>query len=254
MARLDLRRRRNTVSVSLAVAGRALETEIEAPVGRRRLDELLPGLRALDDRLVDAVVAEVEAGGERVSCAKGCAACCKAQPVPVTPPEAYALARLVARLPEPRRTAVRAAFAAAVERLAAAGLLDSYLDRAEPVSAEEARVVTRRYVDLRITCPFLVDDACSIYAERPFVCRQYLVTSDPALCVDPLANPVRPTPTPARFAVAMLRLGARRLDAPQHSLPLVLALAYVEAHRPELERTHESRELLADYLGELAQA
>jgi hypothetical protein len=52
-------------------------------------------LRAIDNSAVDAAVKEVDVNGETVSCCKGCSACCRAQPVPVNPPEAYALLRLV---------------------------------------------------------------------------------------------------------------------------------------------------------------
>lgn len=254
MASHRLKPRRAQLNLTLTVGGRPVDATFEAPVGRRRLDELLPGLRALDDQLVDAVVADEAAAGRQISCAKGCAACCKAQPVPVTPPEALALARLVARLPQPRRAEVEAAFRAAEERLRAAGLIEAYLDRSQPLASDAAREIARRYFDLRIACPFLLEDACSIYAERPFVCRQYLVTSDPALCEDPLSRRVDQTPTPARFAVAMVRTAERRLRSPQHSVPLVLALAYVAARGAELEATFDSRELLTEYLNELASA
>jgi Fe-S-cluster containining protein len=186
-------------------------------------------------------VAQVEAEGERVSCAKGCSACCRAQPVPITPPEAFALARLVERLPEPRRTAVRSAFAAAVERVRAAGLYDTYMHREQEVTHEAAMAVARRYLALAIACPFLKDDACSIYTERPFVCRQYLVTSPPDLCAAPLDNAVKPVRAPATFAGAMLEAGEALSGRAQHTIPLVLALEYAEAHRAELERTHDSR-------------
>ena len=63
--------------------------------------------------------------------------------MPITPPEAYALARLVARLPRQRQ--VRAAFAAAVERLREAGLFDAYMRNRQDMTAEAARETTLRY-------------------------------------------------------------------------------------------------------------
>jgi Fe-S-cluster containining protein len=229
------------IRVAFTVNGKPLHVEATLPTGRARLDELLPALRAIDDRLIDAAVARHEAAGERISCAKGCSACCRRQPVPVTPPEALALQRLVDALPEPRRSAVRAAFAAAGERLRAAGLYDVYLRRDAHVTREEALAIVRRYMALTLACPFLVDEACSIYAERPFVCRQYLVTSPPALCEQPLDNKVRPISTPAPFATAMLSTAEALSGRAQHTVPLVLALAYAEEHRGELAQTHDAQ-------------
>ena len=239
------------IRVAFTVNGKPLRVEAKVPRGRARLDELLPALRAIDDRLIDAAVARHEAAGERVSCAKGCSACCRRQPVPVSPPEAFALARLVDALPEPRRSAVRAAFAAAVEQLRAAGLYDTYMRRTTEITREEARAIVRRYMELALVCPFLADDACSIHPERPFVCRQYLVTSPPALCESPLDNPVRPIGSPAAFATAMLSAGEALSGRAQHTVPLVLALAYAQDHRGELEQTHDAKAAFGKVMGAL---
>ena len=157
-------------------------------------------------------------------------------------------------MPQPRQSQVRAAFAAAVERLRQAGLFDAYMRDRENVTAEKAREMTVRYFGLRITCPFLVDHACSIYAERPFVCRQYLVTSAPALCADPLNAPVAPVPMPVRFASAMLATAEATLGTPQYTVPLVLALAYVEEKKEELERSFPAKAAIDTALQCLAKA
>jgi Fe-S-cluster containining protein len=230
-----------SVRVVISVNGRPVRIETRVPDRKVRLDELLPALRTIDDRLIDAVVETVEANGERVSCAKGCSTCCRAQPVPVTPPEAFALASLVERLPEPRRAKVRAGFAAAAERLRAAGLYDTYMRRDPALTREAARAVARRYFALSIACPFLEDDACSIYADRPFVCRQYLVTSPPDLCQSPLDNPVKPVRAPAAFATAMLAVGKTLSGRAQYTVPLVLALDCARESRTDLARTYDAK-------------
>jgi len=240
--------------ITLTVNGRPVTASGAAPPERTRLDQLLPALRALDDAVIEQAVRHHETPARRVSCAKGCAACCKAQPVPVTPPEAYALARLVKRLPPGQRRHVIAAFAAAVARLRETGLFDIYMGKREEISREAARETAQRYFNLKIACPFLVDDACSIYAERPFVCRQYLVTSAPALCADPLNAPVAPVPMPVRFASAMLATAEATLGTPQYTVPLVLALAYVEEKKEELERSFPAKAAIDTALQCLAKA
>jgi len=240
--------------ITLTVNGRPVTAAAEGPPQRARLDQLLPALRALDDAVIAQAVRTHETADRRVSCAKGCAACCKAQPVPVTPPEAYALARLVAHLPKERRSRIEAAFGAAVERLRAAGLFEVYMGNREELSREAARDVAQRYFALKIACPFLADDACSIYADRPFVCRQYLVTSAPALCADPLNASVAPVPMPVRFASAMLATAEITLGTPQYTVPLVLALAYVDAKKSELEQRFAAKDVIETALQSLAKA
>lgn len=225
------------LQLTLRVHEQSVPIDLSIPDRPVRLDELLPALREMDDRLIDASVAHAAAKGENVSCAKGCSACCRAQPVPVTPPEAYALARLVERLPEPRGTAVRAAFAANVARMREAGLYETYMQRDPALTRDEARIIARRYMALKLACPFLADDACSIYAERPFVCRQYLVTSPPRLCDSPLDAAVQPIPMPAAFATAMLEAGQALTGEAQYTVPLALALDCAQAKRIEMEKT-----------------
>jgi Fe-S-cluster containining protein len=229
------------LQLTLRVREQSVQIDVCIPDGPVRLDELLPALREMDDRLIDAVVAHTEAGGQRVSCAKGCSACCRAQPVPVTPPEAYALARLVERLPEPRSSTVRAAFAANVAHVREAGLYETYMRRNPSMTRDEARGIARRYMALKLPCPFLADDACSIYAERPFTCRQYLVTSPPRLCDTPLDSGVRPIPMPAVFATAMLEAGNALTGEAQFTVPLALALEYAEAKRMDIEKAGPSK-------------
>lgn len=232
-----------TVRIALNVLGERVTVEAPRPADQARLDELLPFLRGIDDAVVDQAVRHAEADGHKVSCQKGCSACCRAQPVPVTPPEAYALLRLVEALPEPRRTIVWQRFAERVGRLRAAGLAESYLHRDPSLGMAEARAIAERYFALGLVCPFLEDDACSIYADRPFVCRQYLVTSPAELCVNPFHNPVQPVKMPIAAAGASLQMSEEALGTPQYTVPLILALEYAEAHRSDLERTHAAAEL-----------
>jgi Fe-S-cluster containining protein len=157
----------------------------------------------------------------------------------VTPAEAYALWRLVEQLPEPRRGEIKARFADRAQKLHAEGLATTYLDRDPHITSEAAREVARHYFSLGLVCPFLENDACGIYEHRPLVCRQYLVTSPAELCRDPLTNPVEVLPMPIAAAGALLEASSTCLGRDQFTIPLTLALEYVEQHRVELERTFE---------------
>jgi Fe-S-cluster containining protein len=239
------------VRLSLRILGEPVAVEAPQPPKRVRLDEVLPLLRDIDDRAVDLAVKRIEADGKVVSCRKGCSACCRTQPVPVTPPEAYALLRLVEKLPEPRRAEVRARFADRVQRLRDAGLADHFLQRDRDVTEEHARDAAQRYFRLGLVCPFLEDDACGIYEDRPFVCRQYLVTSPPELCRDPFTNPVEVIRMPIAAAGAMRRTATTLLETAQFTVALTLALEYAQAHRAELERRFPSRKVFAQAVEEL---
>ena len=245
--------RARRIELVLRIDGEPLRVSAPQPPARARLDELLPAMQAIDNTAIDHAVRKAEANtGARVTCAKGCSACCRAQPVPVTPPEAHALLLLVEAMQAPRRREVEARFAERVARLRAAGLADAFLERDPHLSADGARTLARDYFALGLVCPFLDDDACSIHPSRPFVCRQYLVTSDPALCADPFANPVEVVPMPVQAATAMLAAASQAMDTPQHTVPLVLSLEYARLHRDALRRRVDAQPVLRHWLQALS--
>ena len=246
---MDPRRRR--IELVLRIDGAAVAVSAPQPPSPARLDELLPAQRAIDDAAIAHAVRKAEGGGHTVACAKGCSACCRAQPVPVTPPEAHALLRLVEALPAARRHDVEARFADREQRLRDAGLADAFLQRVDALDADAARALAHAYFKLGLACPFLDEDACSIHPQRPFVCRQYLVTSDPALCADPFAHKAEVIPMPLHAATAALAISEAAYGRPQHSVPLVLALAYARRHRPELARRFDAEPLFRQWLGAL---
>ena len=241
----------NRIKLVLRIDGDAVPVSAPQPPSRARLDELLPAQREIDNAAIDLAVRKAAAAGKRVTCAKGCSACCRAQPVPVTPPEAYALLRLVEALPAARREQVEARFYDRVQRLHEAGLADLLLDRPDNLDADRARGIAHAYFTLGLVCPFLDDDACSIHPQRPFVCRQYLVSSDPALCADPFANKADVIPMPLHAATAELAISETAYGRAQHTVPLTLALEYARRYRGELERRFDAEPVFRQWLGAL---
>ena len=240
------------IELVLRIDGDPLPVSAPQPPARGRLDELLPAMQAIDNAAIGHAIRKAEAAGKQVTCAKGCSACCRAQPVPVTPPEAHALLLLVEAMPAARRREVKARFADRVARLREAGLADGFLHRDPALDADGARTLARDYFALGLVCPFLQDDACSIHPQRPFVCRQYLVTSDPALCADPFANPVEVVPMPVQAATAMLSAASQAMATPQHTVPLTLALEHARAHREALRQRVDAEPVFRHWLQALA--
>src|SRR6476661_2087514 len=100
------------VQVQLTVGGRRIDLCIDAPTGPVAPAALLPLYRSLAEKLTGLAVGAAEQAGDRVSCRRGCAACCR-QLVAVSALEARELMKLLDRLPEPLRTRVRERFAEA---------------------------------------------------------------------------------------------------------------------------------------------
>jgi Fe-S-cluster containining protein len=238
-----------TATVNLGVAGRSIEMQITVPEGPTRPSQLLPLLQSLTDAVVDIAGDIVAEEGKRISCKAGCGACCR-QLVPISQAEARRIADLVAALPEPRRAGIRRRFAAAEERLAAAGMLET-LTETRQIGEDGLRAVGMDYFRLGLACPFLEDESCSIHRDRPLCCREYLVTSPAEHCRQPTAATIDRVTLPVKVSGALLRVerGGGAELAPW--VPLVMAPQWAASH-PDGPPRHTGPELTRQIFEELS--
>jgi Fe-S-cluster containining protein len=218
---------------TLKIGGQPMPVRFTVPAGPCGADALLPDLRRLAAQVSDHDVAADTREDRRVSCAKGCGACCR-QMVPVSPVEARELARLVAAMPPRRAAAVRQRFADAHQRMDAAGLGPA---RGHPDDDKAAyRAYSLAYFSQGVPCPFLEDESCSIHPQRPLVCREYLVTSPPEVCAALGDQPVRMVPVSLRVWAVLSRAASG--DGRLEWMPLIESLDYAAAHaKPPAMRT-----------------
>lgn len=239
-----------TATVKLAGPGWEMRTAMSVPTGPIRLGELLPLAQSFGDAMAASVAKAVEGQGKRISCKKGCGACCR-QLVPVAELEARRLAELVQELPEPRRAVVRARFAEARRRLEVAGLLGKLGDAQREWSTEESGAFRLEYFRQGIPCPFLEDESCSIYRDRPLVCREFLVTSPPEHCDQRKPETVDRVKMPLKIWTALARFDGAPTGARFNRwIPLVLALEWAAAH-PEEPAARPGPELLRQFFEHL---
>jgi Fe-S-cluster containining protein len=177
--------------------------------------------------------------GDSVSCRAGCAACCR-QLVPISVVEAHDLARAVAALPSDRREAIRARFAETVTTMERLGFLDpnAHPGRTRILSpTTDLRQgwsdVVARYFAAQIPCPVLEDERCSLYEDRPIVCREVLVVSRPEECTT--LGLARTIARPIQGSEALATAAREFLGEPLPMLPLPLALEWSQAEGGVLE-------------------
>jgi Fe-S-cluster containining protein len=238
------------ITVQAALDTCQLNVSVTVPTGPTRLDDLLPLLQIMSDQVVASAEESARERGVAISCRKGCGACCR-QLVPISPVEARGVARLVADMPEPRQTQIRERFAAAREKLEAAGLWQRLTDR-QGWKEEGVGDIGLEYFRQRIACPFLEDESCSIHRERPLTCREYLVISPAENCSNPTPEGIEWLPLPAKVWVAAAKCepGAAG-DRYVNWVPLIQALDWAEAHA-EPEPDKSGPELVRAVFGGLA--
>ena len=238
-----------TLNVDLDVGPRRFCAQLEVPTSSTGLRSLLPLAQAVTDAAVSGAVDDATAHGLNIPCQAGCGACCR-QLVPLTEPEAYHIRDLVEALPEPRRTAVLARFTEAKERLRAAGLMETIF-RPEEWSLDPPWPLGFRYFELRIPCPFLENESCSIHAQRPLICREYVVVTPADCCASPRPGEVKCL----HLALDAWRALAHTTPKPIAEgdlpwVPLVLALDWAAEHPDDVQAP--GTELVTRFFQELS--
>lgn len=220
-----------SATLRLTIGELAVAHPITVPSASVPAADIVPALQGL----VNAVVSAAEAG-RAISCTKGCGACCR-QVVPVSRTEGERLLQLVDAMPAERRARIEQRFAAAEAVLAPAGL-------ATPAGRTD-REFSLAYFAQRVPCPFLEDESCSIHAERPLICREYLVSSPAELCAGPSQEGVTPLPVPK------ISLAARALqDERDGWFPLAMLMAWRRT-RPTASVRRPGVEWLKRFVGRL---
>jgi Fe-S-cluster containining protein len=234
------------LEISIDTPAGPVTTPVEVPTGFVPVTEIVPLLRRLGEQALTLEQRRAEAAGQRISCRMGCAACCRML-VPISAPEAFALRDKILALPDAQRRARLDRVSAARGRLDQAGLLSRLRDIAETdrqLSDKDMEQTNREYYALRMPCPFLDNEVCSIYEDRPAACRELLVTSPAELCQDIARNPVRPVSVPVRMSTVLAMLWADLTGGPVRLIPLPLALEWAERHEAERKKTWKGCELL----------
>jgi Fe-S-cluster containining protein len=233
-----------TAEVTLTVMGTPKNVKITVPDKKTNASVLLPFLRDLTQMAEDMAVAEVTAKGDKISCTKGCGACCN-QLVPVTQLEARYLVSLVERMPKAKKQKYKARFVETYAQLEQAGITNQLMDH-ESIGDNYVEFGLN-YFHLGIPCPFLEDGSCSIHPERPLRCREYLVTSPADNCSNPSKENIRRIDYPVSMSHFLAELLKPWAKYPQTWVPLSIIVSWVEQH-PEVSAMRHSRQWIDEAL------
>lgn len=221
---------RVSANFKLKIGEDLLPMEASVPEARVTALELIPVFQKLTDQSVAHCIEMTERKGRKISCKAGCGACCK-QPIPVTLLEVEFLSQLVKNMPEQQQQRIRGRFAHHIKAVTDAGLLDRLKDISN-LATEQKHQLAKDYFQLGLECPFLENQSCGIYQDRPLQCREFLVTSDPRFCaeLDPVG--IEHVEQPISMAAALRKLSLdSQNEAGRGWVLLIFALDLAKSRR-----------------------
>ncbi len=222
--------------LALAIGGERFDFELTIPATPVKPQRMLPVLQKMTNEIVSRGVQRVNEAGKTISCKAACGACCR-QPLLISEVEAFNLAELVESMPLERRQTIKARFREGREHFEKMGWFDRFDDFSEQAKKGKSDELGRafvallsEYIDQRVACPFLENESCSIYEDRPLICREYLVTSPSENCANPRPDNTEKIPlsgSPSKAFAAMVKTPDSEKPS---TLILIRLLEFAETH------------------------
>lgn len=231
--------------IALNTPAGQVTSAVDVPTGCVPVRAIVPLMRRLGEEAQALEVTRSLESGKALSCHKGCAACCRML-VPLSGPEAFALRDWVRSRPADQQEHIARRFSEAKAPLLAHGVwpqLAALCDAPLAMDDEALDGVNRSYYALRLPCPFLEEEICTIYDERPTACRELLVTSPSQHCDDLTENPIDPVSVPIQVSTVLGLVWQELTKDPTRLIPLPLALEWAERHDEQSRRTWKGGEL-----------
>lgn len=236
--------------VKLVTSLGPIRGRVAIDTGPMGLVDLVHTAYELTNILVERAAKREEKAGRLISCGPKCGVCC-CQMVPLSPPEAFYLVELLDSLDSSHRQVLLERFEAMVSELKKRDMVDELL--APDYSDDLGLAIAKEYFCLRMPCPFLVEQSCSIHPNRPVACREYNVTSPPELCaeVGSYSSEIAKVPMPLPLSAPLARLTAQLTGTKARLIPLILAPLWVREQEELRKRQWPGVELFQAFMEEV---
>lgn len=142
-------------------------------------EEIYHGIKSIHER------ADWDMENFSKPCAAGCSSCCH-QSISIFSLEGMVLERFIKRRLSPHQKENSKARTEYWLNIFNQVTRDATIDN--PITEAEFFQAEKQMTGLRVPCPLLEDGMCSVYEDRPLVCRTYAVENNPHECAK---NPFR---------------------------------------------------------------
>ncbi len=227
------------IGLELDILGKEVNFSIGVGKGQAGLADIVPLARTLCAEITDVVLESIRSDGGRIPCCKGCYACCKPGLVPLSVPQVLRLKEEIAAAPGYRRESMLRACLLAARRILSQKPPKSFMGRtaeASPAGPVDLDLVSDWYAGLKLACPFLDNNLCNIYEQRPLACREYFIKGSVGMCKGQggIAEVVE---MPVQVPNALAQLASELEGTSVEAVILPLALVWCEDNPARAERT-----------------
>ena len=225
--------------LELDISGEPVYFRIGAADGQAKLADIVPAARLLSTKIVQAVQRNLSRGGIAVPCREGCAVCCDYL-VFVSVPETFRLMAEATMMPLERCGDMAQSCSQAaqpVHEYLSEHIVGNESPRWDIVTAQQVKEFSDWYVTEKLPCPFLHGGLCTIYEQRPIICREHLVTGSASPCRIDGMDDKRKVRMPVRISNALKALSSELEGTIEESVVLPCVFEWYRNNTERGERT-----------------
>jgi Fe-S-cluster containining protein len=224
----------NIIGLELDIFGRRMDFRISA-VGNAGLADIVPAARIICDKITEITTEQIRIQGGNIPCHQKCPACCNYL-VSLSVPEVACFGQEIFYKGKYRPSPTLRTYLHAARRIIRHRppnhLFESSSNSSNNLS--EIKALADWYAGLNLTCPFLRNNQCSIYEQRPFVCREHFVTGSAEGCRRN-SGEAQVIEMPVQMGNALCRLTKELCDVGD-AVMMPLALAWCDINKQLCER------------------
>ncbi|MCX5633243.1 MAG: YkgJ family cysteine cluster protein [Phycisphaerae bacterium] len=209
---------------------------INVAVEKATLADIVPLARKLSTKLAIAFLAGLRGNGQSVPCCKGCCACCSYL-IPLSVPEVFRLREELLEMPAENSSRIFQSCLDTAKRILDKKFRTSYLKSFSKSGQPRINQVSKWYGGLELACPFLSDGLCMLYEQRPFACREHIVTGSAVSCQTDHRDEPNVAPMPVSILEVLGQLTAELEQSDIEAVMLPLAFAWAQDNLQRAERT-----------------
>lgn len=230
---------KEVIGLKLNILGKKVNFRIGVGRGRAKLADIVPLARSLCLKITDVVLKRTRSDGQYIPCCKGCSACCSRCLVPLSVPEALWLNEEILTKPRRQRASILQSCILGARLILSQKPPEpftSQMAEAGRPKQVDLNLVSNWYASLNLACPFLYNDMCTIYEQRPLACMEHFVKDYASMCMGGQGMPEM-LEMPVQVPNALGQLASELEGTSVEAVILPLVLAWYEENSQRGEQT-----------------
>lgn len=237
------------MELKLDISGKLLHIYIGAENKPAKLSDMIPLARLLSAKITSTIKEHIINSGDTIACHAKCSDCCRYL-VPLAFPEAMQLTKEVTAMAKWKRRFVNESTLLTARRILELTPKHSLekITKVEVKAGFNLKNISYWYGRMNLPCPFLLNNLCTIYEQRPIACREHLAIGPASNCKVNSTNQPQLLQTPISVLEALAQLTGELEGTTPEAIILPFALVWCRENPEYFNHTWSASQLLRRFI------